>query len=128
MVSTGGASGFWVVTGADSVDSGAATGWTIPGRGQEKSGTTYTDLSETHYFKIRVNGYAIDTPGTVTLSPTQTEMGIPITATLTDDDGGVTGTTWQWSSSDTAGGTFTDITGRRFGDVPAGGSGPAVST
>ena len=54
---------------------------------------------------------ATDTPGTVTLSPDETEMGIPITATLADDDGGITGTTWQWSSADTADGTFTAITG-----------------
>ena len=50
-------------------------------------------------------------PGTVALSATQPEMGIPLTATLTDADGTITGTTWQWSSSDTADGTFTDITG-----------------
>ena len=38
-------------------------------------------------------------------------MGIPLTATLADADGGVTGTTWQWSSADTASGTFADISG-----------------
>ena len=52
-----------------------------------------------------------DQAGTVSLSPTETEMGIPLTATLADADGGVTGTTWQWSSADTASGTFADISG-----------------
>ena len=51
-----------------------------------------------------------DQAGTVALA-SQPEMGIPMTATLTDADGSISGTTWQWSSSDTAGGTFTDISG-----------------
>ena len=36
-------------------------------------------------------------------------MGSAVTATLTDEDGGVTGETWQWSWADTAGGAYTDI-------------------
>ena len=52
-----------------------------------------------------------DRAGTVALSTTQPEMGIPMTATLTDADGSISGTTWQWSSSDTASGTFADISG-----------------
>ena len=38
-----------------------------------------------------------DEPGAVTLSPTQHRVGVPITATLKDDDGGVYGGMWQWS-------------------------------
>ena len=38
-------------------------------------------------------------------------MEVALTATLTDPDGGVTGTTWRWSSASTADGTYTDITG-----------------
>ena len=34
--------------------------------------------------------------GTVTLSNQQPEVGTPITATLTDPDGGITGLIWQW--------------------------------
>ena len=48
--------------------------------------------------------------GVVSLSAEQPEMGIPMTASLTDADGGVTGTTWQWSRGDTSDGAFTDIT------------------
>ena len=112
VVSTGGASGFWAAVGADLVDSGAANGWSLPGRGQEKSGTTYANLSAMDYFKIRVNGYArtADQPGTVSLSVTQPQVDVAVTATLTDPDGGVTGTMWQWSSASTADGTYTDIT------------------
>ena len=57
----------------------------------------------------RVN--PVDTAGSLSLSTTQPEMGIPMTATLTDPDGSISGTTWQWSSSATASGTFADISG-----------------
>ena len=48
-----------------------------------------------------------DEDGTITLSNLQPEAGIPITATLEDPDGGVTGVTWQWrtATSDTAEGS-----------------------
>ena len=114
VVSTGGQFGHWNLADSTTLDSGAATGWTIPGKAQDKVGSTFTDFTGSRYFKIRVNGYArtpADQPGTVSLSEDQPEMGIPLTATLTDDDGEVSGTTWQWSSSDTASGTFADISG-----------------
>ena len=38
-----------------------------------------------------------DEPGTVSLSLTQHRVGVPITATLKDNDGGVYGEVWQWS-------------------------------
>ena len=41
----------------------------------------------------------VEEDGTVTLSPTQPASRAAITATLTDLDGGVTGTTWQWAKS-----------------------------
>ena len=42
----------------------------------------------------------VEEMGTVTLSPTTPPaIGTAITATLSDLDGGVTGTTWQWSKS-----------------------------
>ena len=49
--------------------------------------------------------------GVVTLSPTQPVVGEAVTASLTDLDGGVTHkhVTWQWASSSTASGTYTDI-------------------
>ena len=49
--------------------------------------------------------------GTVTFTPTQPDLGIPITASVTDADTPVTAEMWQWAKSDTASGTFTDITG-----------------
>ena len=41
----------------------------------------------------------VEEAGTVTLSNNQPSASIEITATLTDPDGGVTGTSWQWAKS-----------------------------
>ena len=42
---------------------------------------------------------AVDKPGEVTLAPTLPEVGVALTATLTDLDGEVTNEVWQWESS-----------------------------
>ena len=41
----------------------------------------------------------VDEPGVVTLSMMEPEVGESITATLTDNDGGVTGASWHWEKS-----------------------------
>ena len=53
----------------------------------------------------------VDEPGMVTLSRTTPTVGKPLTANLTDPDGGITGTTWSWSSSVTFTGSFTTVSG-----------------
>ena len=40
-----------------------------------------------------------DETGAVALSPVQPRVGVPLTATLQDPDGGVTAVTWSWQSS-----------------------------
>ena len=58
-----------------------------------------------------------DESGKVKLSSQDALIGVELTATLTDSDGGVpdprdlTGVTWQWTKSETADGTFDDIPG-----------------
>ena len=52
----------------------------------------------------------VDEDGTVSISGTL-EGGVELTASVTDPDGSVTGTTWQWSSGESANGTFTNIMG-----------------
>ena len=49
--------------------------------------------------------------GKVKLSTNQPAVDFAVTATLTDPDGGATGLKWQWQSSKTSGGTFTNIPG-----------------
>ena len=53
----------------------------------------------------------VEERGTVTLSPESPVVGSPVTATLTDSDGGITGLSWTWeTSSDEA--TWSAATGR----------------
>ena len=52
-----------------------------------------------------------DQPGMVSLSSMTPQVGVALTATLSDPDGMITGTTWQWSRSMTMDGTFMDIDG-----------------
>ena len=47
---------------------------------------------------VKVNN--VDEDGAVSLSPTQHRVGVPITATLKDDDDGVYGLMWQWYDGD----------------------------
>ena len=70
---------------------------------------TAKDTSEaTDSVMVTINVTNVDEDGTVTLS-SETKVGVAITATLTDADGSVTGTTWQWASSDAMDGTYTNI-------------------
>ena len=51
----------------------------------------------------------VEEAGTVTLSHNQPSVGIEVTATLTDPDGGVTGETWQWAKSDNGNTGWTNV-------------------
>ena len=51
----------------------------------------------------------VEEAGTVTFSSDPPRAGTALTASLSDPDGSVTGLTWQWTSSATATGTFTEI-------------------
>ena len=47
---------------------------------------------------IEVKVTNVNEDGTVTLSAVQPRVGVPVTASLTDIDGQVSGVTWQWSA------------------------------
>ena len=51
----------------------------------------------------------VDEPGTVTLSALRPQSATMFTATLTDPDGSISGTTWQWSKATSRNGTYRDI-------------------
>ena len=63
---------------------------------------------DTHDVTVMVTN--VDEMGMVTLSDMQPRVGTPIMATLTDLDGDITGTTWQWASSSDMS-TWADIEG-----------------
>ena len=48
---------------------------------------------------VTVNVTNEDDPGTVSLSSTTPRVGVAITASVDDPDGGVTGATWEWARS-----------------------------
>ena len=53
----------------------------------------------------------VNEAGTVTLDPARPSVGSEVTASLTDLDGDVSGTTWQWASADAMDVDFTNIDG-----------------
>ena len=99
-------------TPEDDEDSDGESDWSIANvlRWSTDDGITWDDHSQGLSILIDIKGYG-DSDGVVTLSPTSPGLGVEITATLTDADGSVTGESWQWSSADSASGTFTDISG-----------------
>ena len=72
------------------------------------NGNADTDVDDSINVVVTITN--IDETGAVTLPATIT-AGQAVTATLTDHDGTPSSVTWQWSRSDTAGGTFTPISG-----------------
>ena len=67
---------------------------------------TYMDTQD-----VTVTVINVDEKGAVTLSTADPRVDAGLTATLDDPDGGVTGTTWQWASSDAMDGAYTNIAG-----------------
>ena len=66
--------------------------------------------SERYAVVVTVNN--VDEDGTLTLSHATTpRVGVQITASLSDPDGGVSGETWQWQNAPDDTATWTDITG-----------------
>ncbi len=79
---------------------------------KDAGGNADTATDDTIAVTITVTN--VEEAGTVDLSSVQPQVDIPLTATLSDPDGGVTGTTWEWeSSSDQT--NWTAITGATEG-------------
>ena len=66
---------------------------------------------EMEMVQVTVEVTNIEEAGTVTLMPTSLVVGSEVTASLTDLDGDVSGTTWQWASADAMDVDFTNIDG-----------------
>ena len=73
---------------------------------------TATDPSSaTDSITVTISVTNVEEAGAVNFDSTSPALGIELTATLSDPDGGETGITWQWSSSATSNGDFTAISG-----------------
>ena len=66
-----------------------------------------TDGVNTGMLPVSIKVMDDEDDGEVTLSPSRPEIGMPVTATLMDDDGGFTGVTWLWERGTGSGTTFT---------------------
>ncbi len=84
--------------------------------GSDESANTYTvDVVATdsnsgkgiHSIVVKVTNE--DEPGTLTLSNRQPVVGVGLTGTLTDVDGGVSDQQWRWARGSSSGGPFTSI-------------------
>ena len=76
---------------------------------------TATDrVGDTDTVIVTISVADVEEAGTVTLSPPKAEVGHAITASLTDPDGGVTTTTWQWQKS----ADKSDLTAHPWTDIP----------
>ena len=60
---------------------------------------------------VTINVTNREEAGTVALSTLRPVLNLPLSATLTDPDGGVSGQSWQWSRGNTATGSFSSISG-----------------
>ena len=60
---------------------------------------TVNDVDRTRYTTLAVTIKVVDQedPGKVTIDAQEPQEGRSVLATLSDEDGGVTGVSWQWS-------------------------------
>ena len=97
----------WTPSGDDagdfSISNGVLTFNTPPDHEAKSSYSvtvTATDPSNaSDSLTVTITVTNVEEAGTVDLSSMQPQVGTPLTATLSDPDGGVTGTTWKWESS-----------------------------
>ena len=78
-------------------------------------GTDDYDGDDLGELDLTVTVTNVDEPGTVYISSLQPQIGTELTATITDQDGVAVTGSWQWASSDSENGPFTDIP-ERSGD------------
>ncbi len=106
------------------------------GQIQTKSGQTYNHETKSSYsvtvkadddnngtdtINVTITVTNLEEPGTVTLSTNQPSARVEITATLTDPDGGVTGTIWQWQKSSDGSNNWTNVGTNSDSHTPADG-------
>ncbi len=77
-----------------------------------------TDGSASASRPVTVTVTNADDPGVVTLDRGRPKVGEHVTATLTDEDGGITGPTWSWSTESGAAGQASSVQSYRY-TVPA---------
>ena len=69
------------------------------------------DIATDDTIDVTITVANVDEDGTVTLAPPQPQVGTAFTATLSDLDGAVSGTTWVWESSADGNTGWTPVSG-----------------
>ena len=105
----------YALTGSDAFAIGASTGQvTVAAALDHETQSSYTltvsvsdgknasgeaDASEDDSITVTVSIGNVDEAGTVSLDPQTPQAGSPVSASLSDPDGGVSGETWSWAGS-----------------------------
>ena len=82
--------------------------YTVVVRARDPS-NTYVNLT------VNISVTDVDEDGTAALSTSQPRVGIAVTASLNDPDGGRSNTSWQWKTAKNAAGAGEDISGATGG-------------
>ena len=78
--------------------------------------TDHGGATDTITVTINVNN--VEEAGKVSLTWTRPQVDAPITATLADPDGSISGLTWQWAKSSSRTDTYTDLSGNGADSPP----------
>ncbi len=81
------------------------------GKGVDANNVEVADSSIDTTRSATISVVDVEEDGVVTLSTDEPETGTPLTATLEDGDGGVTGEVWQWARSENGRTGWTNISG-----------------
>ena len=81
------------------------------GKGVDANNVEIADSSIDTTRSATISVVDVEEDGVVTLSAVEPETGTPLTATLEDGDGGVTGEVWQWARSENGRTGWTNISG-----------------
>ena len=81
------------------------------GKGVDQDNMVIADDSVDVTTSLAITVDDVEEEGVVTLSSTEPAVGTPLTATLADGDGRVTGRTWRWSRSENGLSGWTTISG-----------------
>ena len=114
----------WSLAGADSshfaIDNGrlrfsATPDYEVSGHGADYAVTVQAAVAgqQGSPFTLAVTATVVnvDEAGVVSLSTEQPEVGVALTATLSDPDGGVSGATWKWAAATSKNGAWINISG-----------------
>ena len=78
--------------------------------------------------QVEVTVENADDPGVIELSPLSPQVGVQLTAELTDQDGGITGASWQWQGQEPGTTTWQTLSGTSAAGSSSSSSGSSSSS